>query len=132
MKKKILFILVIIFVLALFYLVGSGFSNKTSVILIDYSLSEDEKILTLYTSVESSVGYVRSYNDEGGGEKPHYLKFYSTFGGLNSSYGSKNEFVLELSPTDTEVYFYRGDGNYKMVLKKNEYTGEWEVPTKDK
>ena len=30
--------------------------------------------------------------------EPHYLKFYSAWGGFNSSIGAKQEFVLELAP----------------------------------
>lgn len=71
------------------------------------------------------MGYVRDYKDKG--ENPHYLHFYATFGGLNSSWGAKNEFVLELAPEDTEIYFHRGNGEYDLVLKKNERTGAWEA-----
>jgi len=58
-------------------------------------------------------------------EKPHYLTFYSTFSGLNSSFGAKCEFELDLNENDTEIYFNRANGGYELVLKKNEKTGEW-------
>ena len=74
------------------------------------------------------MGYVRGFKDNGGGVKPHYLTFYSTFGGLNSSFGTVNSFVLELGKDDTEIYFKRPNGGYELVLVKNGDTGEWERP----
>ena len=58
----------------------------------------------------------------------YYLKLYSTFGGLNSSFGAKSSFVLEIAPDDTEIYFCQGNGRYKLILKKNEHTGKWKLP----
>ncbi len=72
------------------------------------------------------MGFVRDYKDEGGGVKPHYLKFYSAWGGLNSSIGAKNKFTLELSPEDTEIYVYHGNGGYDLILEKNSVSGEWQ------
>jgi len=74
------------------------------------------------------MGYIRGYKNDGGGVKPHYLTFYSTFGGLNSSFGAKNKFELELGEDDTEIYFNRPDGGYELVLQKNTETGEWYNP----
>ena len=69
------------------------------------------------------------FKDKGGGVKPHYLTFYSTFGGLNSSFGSINEIELELSRDNTEIYFNRPGGGYELVLKKDIATDEWIRPT---
>ena len=102
--------------------------ERTDVALGEYSVSEDGTILTFNAGVMSYMGYIRVYKDEGGGVKEHYLTFYSTFGGLNSSFGAKNEFVLELNENDSEIYFKRGNRSYKHVLKKNAETGVWERP----
>lgn len=128
MKKIIAAALTVAISLSVFYLVGTGFMKQTSVVLTDYSESEDGTEITLHVAVASSMGYIRDYKDEGGGVKPHYLKFYSTFGGLNSSFGSENSFALDIAQDDTEIYFYQGDGGYRLVLKKNDQTGVWEVP----
>lgn len=77
------------------------------------------------------MGFIRGYKDNSGGVKPHYLTFYSTFGGLNSSFGAKNEFVLELDKDDSEICFKRANGGYELVLQKNAETGAWERPQKD-
>lgn len=106
--------------------VGSGFSVRTDVALLDYSLSENGDEIIIKTAISSSMGYIRDYKDEGGGDKPHYLKFYSAFGGPNGSIGAKDEFTLTLQPDDTEIYFYRGEQEYDLVLSKNELTGEWQ------
>lgn len=124
MKKKIVIALaVIVIALGLLYFIGTGFTEQTSVILADYKVSEDGSEIALNIALDSSMGYVRDYKDEGGGAKPHYLHFYSAFGGLNGSWGSKNEFVLELAPDDTEIYFSRGNGEYALVLEKKEQSG---------
>lgn len=110
-KRIIAIVIIALFIIAAF-LVSTGFSERTDVYLGDFSISEDGKELTFTAGVPSSMGYIRGYKDEGGGVKPHYLKFYSTFGGLNSSLGAKSEFVLELDEDEDKG------------------TGEWVRPTK--
>lgn len=112
------------------YFIGSGLAARTDVVLLDYSVSEDGTEVILHTAVISSMGYTRGFHDDGGGVKPHYLTFYSTFGGLNSSFGAKQEFVLSLDNNDTEIWFNRADGGYELVLAKNADTNEWERPAK--
>ena len=127
MKKGIVFISAVI-VLSISFLIGTGFMERTDVVLVDYSVSEDGAKLILETAVPTSMGYVRGFKNDGGGAKPHYLTFYSTFGGLNSSFGAKHEFELELSKDDTEVYFNRANGGYDLVLQKDTESGEWTIP----
>lgn len=127
MKKTIIIALVVALALGASYVIGTGFIQNSSVVLEDYTVSEDGNEIILNVSLASSMGYVRDYKDKGGGVKPHYLHFYSTFGGLNSSLGAKNEFVLELDENDTEIFFYRGKGGYDLVLEKNRQTGIWEA-----
>ena len=128
MKKIIIVLLTVIASICVAYFVGTGFMERLDVILGDYSVSEDGTELTFNAHIMSSMGFIRGYKDNGGGVKPHYLTFYSTFGGLNSSFGAKTEFVLELDESDTEIYFKRAKGGYELVLKKNEETGLWEKP----
>lgn len=109
-------------------IIGTGLRKRNDVILYDYSVSSDGRKLTFSTSIESSAGYIRGFKDCGGGVRPHYLDFYSTFGGLNSSFGEKHTFELNLDETDTEIYFNRADGGYELVLYKSEETGEWVRP----
>ncbi len=127
MKKKNLVLITIIVsgILVMSFLTGTGLMKRTDVALGEYSVSEDGKTLTIHAGVTSSMGYTRGFKDNGGGVKPHYLTFYSTFGGLNSSFGAKNEFELELDENDTEIYFERSNGGYELVLQKNIETGEW-------
>ena len=103
--------------------------KNPNVALGSYSVSEDGSEITLNVGVWTSMGYIRDFKDNGGGVKPHYLTFYSTFGGLNSSFGSKSTFALELSPNDTEIFFNRTDGGYELVLVKDEVTGQWRRPS---
>ena len=128
MKKRIIVLIAIIILLIASFLIGTGFQKRTDVILGDFAVSEDGSEITLHVGVASSMGYIRNFKDKGGGVKPHYLTFYSTFGGLNSSFGSKKAFTLELVPDDTEIYFNRADGGYELVLVKHEETGEWIRP----
>lgn len=131
MKKKriITFSIMITTVLIMSFLIGTGFVAKTDVVLTDYSVSEDGTKLTFKTFIPESMGYIRGFKDKGGGVKSHYLTFYSTFFGLNSSFGAKQEFELNLSEDDFEIYFNRPKGGYELVLKKDNVTGKWELPT---
>ena len=131
MKKKMITVIIIVVALVAAFLISTGFRKRTDVVLFDYSVSEDGTAINLGVQVSSSMGYVRGFKNNGGGVKPHYLTFYSTFGGLNSSFGTVNSFVLELEPDDTEIYFNRPDGGYELVLVKEEATGEWIRPTED-
>ncbi len=128
MKKKMIVAITIIVFLVAAFLIGTGFQKRTDVVLFDYSVSEDGTAINLGVQVSSSMGYVRGFKDNGGGVKPHYLTFYSAFGGLNSSFGTVNSFVLELESDDREIYFNRPNGGYELVLVKDEETGEWIRP----
>ena len=130
-KKILIILLAVVIVLSSLCFVGTGFLERMDVLLYDYSVSEDGTELTFSAGIMSSMGFIREYKDNGGGVKPHYLTFYSTFGGLNSSFGAKNEFVLELDKDDSEIYFKRANGGYELVLQKNAETGAWERPQKD-
>ena len=129
MKKKIFLTIAVIVVLMLLMFICTGFRKRTDVVLFDYSVSEDGSEISLELQVSSSMGYIRGFKDKGGGVKPHYLTFYSTFGGLNSSFGSINEIELELSRDNTEIYFNRPGGGYELVLMKDIATDEWIRPT---
>ena len=129
MKKKIYLTLAVIAVLMISMPICTGFCKRTDVVLFDYSVSEDGSTISLEIQVASSMGYIRGFKDKGGGVKPHYLTFYSTFGGLNSSFGSINEIELELSRDNTEIYFNRPGGGYELVLMKDIATDEWIRPT---
>ncbi len=130
MKKKSIVVITIsvIAVIIMSFFVGTGFTKRVDVVLLDYSVSEDGTKLTFNTGIISSMGYTRGFKDIGGGVKPHYLVFYSSFGGLNSSFGAKSEFELYLDEDDTEIYFNRADGGYELVLQKSMQTGKWEKP----
>ena len=124
-NKKLPVIIAAIGILMVSFVIGTGFTKRTDVILTDYSVSEDGAEIILKTSVASSMGYIRGFKNDGGGVKPHYLTFYATFGGLNSTFGAKNEFVLEVDEDDSEIYFNRTDGGYELVLQKDAQTGVW-------
>lgn len=124
-KTIIISVVVILVALAAMYFIGTGFQKASGQVLVGYSVSEDGTEMTLHVGSAESIGYIRGFKDKGGGVKPHYLTFYYTFGGINSSFGAKNTFTLELAPEDTEIYFNRPDRGYELVLVKDEETGEW-------
>ncbi|MGI1659452.1 MAG: hypothetical protein ACRKFN_10780 [Desulfitobacterium sp.] len=122
MKRKlmIVFILILSVGLCLFFLTGG---KMTNVAPTDFSLSEDGKVMNIEVGVTSSMGYVRKMNVKQGGDNL-YLTFYSTFG-LNSNFGAKNKFRIELTPICEEIYFYHGDGGFSLVLQKDSQTNKW-------
>ena len=124
--KKVAVITVVFVVTVALILLSFGFRVCTSVALLDFAVSEDGSQLQFRAGVTTSMGYIRAYLDASG-EHSHHLKFYSTFGGLNSKFGAKTEFTLPLSPEDTEIYFYQGNA-YHLVLEKDPETATWERP----
>lgn len=126
-KRIVIITEAIILLLVLSFLIGTGFMERTDVVLADFSVSDDGTKLTFQTAIASSMGYIRGFKNNGGGVKPHYLTFYSTFGGLNNSFGANHEFVLDLAEDDTEIYFNRPGGGYELVLQKDA-DGTWVRP----
>ena len=126
MRKKICLVMLSMLGLIFAWMIISGYSYQISAYITDqFVVPEDGKELKFTIAVGSPMGYVRGFKDEGGGVKPHYLKFYSAWGGLNSSIGAKSEYVLKLDPNDTEIYVYHGDSGYSLALKKDIESGEW-------
>lgn len=128
-KKQLIFIIIITLVI-LFgaYLIGTGFVKRSDVSLFDYKVSEDGTELTMEVHAMSSAGYIRGFK-EFNHRNPNILVFYSTFGGFNSTLGSKDTFTLKLSPDMTELYFYKANNNsVDLVLRKEEKTGQWKRP----
>lgn len=127
MKKKIIIISVLAILVAVAWIIGSGFIKRADVSLVDYSVSENGSEITLQVSVASSMGYVRGFLNNSKEVEVMEMEFYSAFGGLNGSIGAKNEFVTLLNPECHEIYFYHNDG-FDLVLQKNQDTGEWVRP----
>ena len=98
--------------------------KRTDIMLTNYTISEDGSEITILVGVVSSMGYVRTLKVKPGGDNK-YITFYSTFG-LNNRIGSKKEFKINLGPDSEEIYFYKGDGGYDLVLRKNSENGEWQ------
>ena len=130
MKKKIIIIVSVIVAISILLFIGTGLTKNPNVVIREYSVNEDGSKLNFTVGMPFSIGYTRGYKNKGGGVKSHYLDFYNTFGVINSAWGAKFDFVLELDEDDTEVYFNRTDGGYELVLQKNQETGEWEKPNK--
>jgi len=126
-KKKFIYIVIFIILVALVWIIGSGFIKRTDVYLSDYSVSKDGSEITLQVGVAGSMGYIRDFLNDTNETEIMEMQFYSTFGGFNSSIGAKNEFVILLNPECREIYFYHNDG-FDLVLQKNQDTGEWVRP----
>ena len=121
MKKIGFMLLMIVVILILIILLFFGTSGKrTDVFLQDYQVSEDGKRMKIKVSVSSSMGYIRDLKVKQDGDN-QCITFYSTFG-LNNKFGAKNEFEIDLNPNCEEIYFYRGNEEYELVLRKD---SEW-------
>lgn len=95
MKKKIS-VVAIFLVIGISFLFFSTGGKIASVMLRDYSISEEGNVMTIKVGVISSIG-------------------------------AKDEFKIELNPSCEGIYFYRGDGGYKLILQKNDKTKEWQL-----
>ncbi|MDD4677980.1 MAG: hypothetical protein PHN25_02120 [Tissierellia bacterium] len=127
MNKKVIYIVDFIVLVAMVWIIGSGFIKRTDVYLVDYSVSKDGSEITLQVGVAGSMGYIRDFLNDTNETEIMEMQFYSTFGGFNSSIGAKNEFVILLNPECREIYFYHNDG-FDLVLQKDQDTGEWVRP----
>lgn len=105
-------------------LVSSGYTKRTDVYLSSYSVSKDLSSIEINISLASSMGYTRGYKVENKGTGK-YITFYSAFGGLNSDFGAKTKFKVDLEQSYNEVYFYHGDGRFTLVLRKDLETNKW-------
>jgi len=124
-KKKIRIIAMLSLIIVIGLLLLSTGGKTTSVMITDYSISRDSDVMTLKVGVASSMGYIRKLKASEDGNKK-LITFYSTYG-LNSNIGAKNEFQVKLHPSCDEIYFYSGNGEYKLKLQKSSETNEWEI-----
>lgn len=119
MRRKVL-VLSIVFILTFsLYMIITGFSCKTNVYLSNFSVSDERDLITLNVDVSDSIGHIRSFKDDKSVPNEHYLKFYSTWGGLNSSLGAKSEYTISLDEEDNAIYIFDGQ-EYKLVLFKKD------------
>lgn len=125
MNKKVkILIVIIVVILIIFAGILSTGGKRADIMLNAYSISEDGSVMTVKVGVASSMGYVRTMKVKQKNDNK-YITFYSTYG-LNSNFLANDEFEIELTPDCEEIYFYNGDGEYKLVLLKNKETNEWE------
>ncbi len=122
MKARYFVMIGIIIIIVVLVLSTGG--RISGIMISDYTTTEDGSIMTLKVGVASSIGYTRTMKSKDEGNKKR-ITFYSTFG-FNSSLGAKNEFQIELAPNINEIYFYKGNGEFKLVLQKNEETKQWD------
>lgn len=124
-KKETIAVLLIV-VLALGAIIGSGLMKKTDMVLYDYSVSEDGSTLTFQAVTTSAIGRARDFKEEVK-DGAHYLTYYRTFG-FFGFHATEVDFELALSEEDTAIYFNRPGGEFELVLEKDPATGEWVIP----
>lgn len=124
-KKQTIAVLLVV-VLALASIIGSGFAKKTDVIVYEYTVAEDGTSVNLVAAPTSAFGRARGFEEEvkDGG---HYLTFYRTFG-FFGFHASEINHEVALSEEDTGIYFNRPNGEFELVLEKDLATGEWVQP----
>ena len=128
LSRIILIALAVIVVLSAAYLVAPGFAKMGNVYITDFRVSEDGSEMTITVGVYTSIGYVRkvSVHQQHGGKL--YLDCYSAFGGINGSWGAKNEYTIQLDEDTEMIALYRSPNCYDPVLEKDA-NGEWQRVT---
>ena len=131
MKKPIritIIALAVVIALTAIYLVAPGITKMGNVYVADFSVSEDGSEMTITVGVSTSIGYVRkvSVHQQHGGKL--YLDCYSAFGGINGSWGAKNEYTIQLEEDTEMIALYRSPNCYDPVLEKGA-NGEWQRVT---
>ena len=99
-----------------------GFQKRTDVCLRDFSVSEDA--ITVKTSPAGSMGFIRAMETEASGGEIH-CSFYCAFGGLNSGFGAKDVFEIQLDDSAETIYFDRGTSPDVLVLERDAESGAW-------
>lgn len=122
--KKVIVVLAVLILLTIITLFPCTGGETGGVILSDYSVSQDNKTLTLKVQQTGSMGYIRTFKEKQD-RNEKYITFYLT-NGLNSSIGAKNEFEIALDSSCEKIYFYCGNNSYKLMLYKNMSTSNWE------
>ena len=128
LSRTILIALAVIVVLSAAYLVAPGFAKMGNVYITDFRVSENGSEMTITVGVSTSIGYVRkvSVHQQHGGKL--YLDCYSAFGGINGSWGAKNEYTIQLDEDTEMIALYRSPNCYDPVLEKDA-NGEWQRVT---
>ncbi len=100
----------------------TGMVPRTDVYLGEYAVLHSGDAVAIRVGLAGPMGYIRSCSDVNDEPGEVCLRFYSAFGGLNSSLGAQNLFLIPLEEDCTEIYF---EGRDVPVLRKNA-AGEWE------
>jgi hypothetical protein len=124
-NRKVILTIILMIILAASLILFSTGGKIAGIFLNDYSVSDDGNAMTLRVGVASSMGYVRTLKERQE-ENKKYITFYSTYG-LNSKLGSNNEFQIDLNPSINEIYFYRGEEGYVLILQKNDESKKWQL-----
>jgi len=116
-------------VLAVLVWIGfSGLLHREDVYLAEYTVLDSEwpggDLLTIRVGVAGSMGYIRAVQDVSEQPEALVLRFYSAFGGFNSSLGARNAFVLPLDEDCSQIWL-EGDREPRLVLEKDAETGLW-------
>ena len=125
MKRRwpIAILLVLCLLVGLFFFSSRKMSN---IYPYRYVVSEDGRSITLSVGVMSSMGYVRTVKTRAAGDSL-YLTFYSTFG-LNSSWGAKDTFTIDLPANCRNIYFTQGSLDPLLAFVLLPESGLWECP----
>lgn len=124
MKKIFFYMFGVLVVLIGIWTIGTGFRKETSAFVDDYSLNNDNSVMTIYTGVGSSMGFIRKVIINQNEEGEIKLDFISAFGGLNGSITAQNTYEIPLNENTTSISIYQGD-HYRLILKKNTDSGKW-------
>jgi len=112
------------FAIIVAWCIATGMMTRSDVYIYDYSVMEDANVLTVKVGVAGSMGYLRHCRVLSEADGQVQLRFYAAFGGLISKWGAKNMFVIPLSADTEQIILENG----RIILEKNEQTGQWERP----
>lgn len=124
MKKIFLCMLGVLVVLIGIWTIGTGFRKQTSAFVDDYSLNDDNSVMTIHAEVGGSMGFIRKVVINQNEEGEIKLDFISAFGGLNGSIAAQNTYEIPLNENTMSISIYQGD-HYRLILKKNTDSGKW-------
>ena len=122
-KRLFKFMAVFVVTIMVLYMIVTGTMKREDVFMLDYSVTEHTGVVTMQVGVAGSMGYIREMRDISDNPARAEMVFYSTFGGLNSSWGAETIYTFQPGEQCKEIYFRTYDG-WRLVLEKDS-NGEW-------
>ena len=126
-KTMVIDVIILLLIIVISFCIFTGLRIRIDVGMVGFEVYEEKQEILIKVTVMSSMGYIRDIRVKRAVDDTNGLcvDFYSTFGGLNSNLGARNDFRIKLKDTDSKIYFGRGNSEYELVISKDSVENKW-------